>query len=192
MTSGPLSGPGYSENYYKQHGNDLMTPSASEKLYAEGDAGSNPYYNYAEQQSTNSINAAERARGGFNSGAALSEIGNASANLRGQQAHELGQLAGQADTAKEGRYGLTGQMADTAQSQEQNRIMGGISAETGLGNAQAGQVGGFYGTAGSENQQAQMAAIESKLQASHMSAAEVKQYMDMITNTAGTVIKAAA
>lgn len=186
----PLATPGAAENFYSQHGNDLMDPSASEKLFAEGDAGSNPFYDYAEGRATDSINAAERARGGYNSGAALAEIGNSSAYLRGQQAHELGQLAGQSDTQRLGRYGLTGQMADTAESQQQNRIMGGINAEMGLDSSQAGQVGGFYGTAGGENQQAQMASIEAKLQASGMPAAEIKQYMDILGGLGSAAIKA--
>jgi hypothetical protein len=168
-----------------------MTPSASEQLYAEGDAGSNPFYDYAEGQAANSINAAERARGGYNSGAALAEIGNSSAYLRGQQAHELGQLAGQADTAKLGRYGLTGQEANTAQDEQQNRIWGGIDRETNLDTAQANQVNPFYSTAGNENQQASMAAIEQKLQAAGMPAAQIKQFMDLFGNVTSTAIKAA-
>src|SRR5678816_365972 len=40
----PLAGPGYYEEYYKAHGNDLMSPSSSEDLYSRGVEGSNPYY----------------------------------------------------------------------------------------------------------------------------------------------------
>jgi hypothetical protein len=188
---GPLSGPGYYEEFYKAHGNDLMTPSASEDLYSRGVEGSNPYYDYAEQRATDSINAASRARGGFNSGAALAQIGNSSAFLRGEQAHELGQLAGQADQGRIGRYGLTGQMADTAQGRMEGRITGGIDREMALAGDEAKLAGGFYGKAGDLTQQANLEAIRAKLSASGMDAAEVKQYMDMLSSAASTAIKAA-
>lgn len=190
---GPLSGPGDYESFYKQHGQDLMNdPSASEKLYAEGAAGSNPYYDYATEQATNSVNAAERARGGYNSGAAIQEIGNASANLRGQQAHELGMLAGQADQGRQGRYGLTGQMADTSQTHAENRITGGIGADTALGGSQAGTAGGYYAEASKAMQAGDTAAAEAQLKAAGMSAAEIKQFTDLFTNAAGMAVKAAS
>lgn len=190
-TPGVLSEPGYYEEYYKAHGNDLMGPSASEDLYAKGAAGSNPYYDYAEGRATDSINAASRARGGFNSGAALAQIGNSSAYLRGQQAHELGQLAGQADTAKLGRYGLTGQMADTAQSHTENRITGALDREMGLDSAQANQVHGFYADAMAAAQKGDMAAVEARLKAAGMDAAEIKQFTDLFMSGAALATKAA-
>lgn len=190
--TGPLSQPGYSENFYSRHGNDLMNPSNSEQLYAEGDAGSNSYYDYAQQQATNSIDAAERVRGGDNSGAALAEIGNSTANLRGQQALGLTQLAGQADTAKEGRYGLTGQMADTAQSHEEARINGGVSGQAGISGAQAGQVNQFYSQADKDYQSGNMAAVELDLKAAGMSEAEIQQWMQIGGAVGSTVVKAAA
>lgn len=187
---GPLSGPGYYEKFYEEHGGDLMGPSSSEQLFAKGMEGSNPFYDYAEQRATDSVNAAARARGGWNSGAAVQQIGNQSSYLRGQQAKGLTDLAGQSDTSKLGRYGLTGQMADRAQSHKEDRLTGGYDREYGIGKAQADDVQGFYGAAGQLSQTPGMAAIEAKLKAAGMDAAEIKQFFDMVTGTAKVAISA--
>lgn len=187
---GPLSGAGYGEDWYKQYGQDLMkTPSASEDLYARGVEGSNPFYDYAQQQTIKAINDASAARGNFNSSYTMKNIGNAVADLRGQQAHELGQLAGQSDTSRYGRYDRGASYADTAQKLLEDRAQRQIDSRMGLAQGQAGLVGGFYGEAGRESQQAEMARIEAMLKKSGMSLEETKFMMDMIGNIGSTATK---
>lgn len=182
----PLAGPGYGEDWYKKYGQDLMNgPSASENLYAAGAAGSNPFYDYAQQQTVKAINDASAARGNFNSSYTMKNIGNAVADLRGQQAHELGQLAGQADTGKFGRYDRSQGYAGAAQNEMENRAKGGIQSELDLASGRSGLVNGFYGEAGRESQQANMARIEAMLKQSGLSLEQQKAINDAIGKAAG-------
>ncbi len=142
----------------------------------------------AQQQATKAINDASAARGNFNSSYTMKNIGNAVADLRGQQAHELGQLAGQADTGKFGRYDRTSSYADRAQQRLEDRANGSIDAYGKLARDQAGLVDNFYGKAGDQMSQANLASIEASLKAAGMDAAETKAYMDFITNGVDAVI----
>ena len=189
-TDAPLAGPGYNEDWYKTYGQDLMkSPSASEDLYSRGVAGSNPYYDYAEQQATRAINNAAAARGGWNSSYALKQIGDSTANIRGQQAHELDMLANQADQAKFGRYDRGQNYAESAQNSTERRITGGVNAYTGLANNQADKVGSFYMEGGREATQSEMAAIEAQLKAAGLTSQEAKQMMDEAGSIAGLFAK---
>lgn len=189
--SGVLSDPGYNEDWYKKYGESLMgSPSASESLYAEGAAGSNPFYDNAQKQTIKAINDAAAARGDFNSSYTMNNIGMAVADLRGQQAHELGQLAGQADAAKLGRFNASEGYSGDAQNALERRAMGASNAYTNLANDQAGLVGGFYGEAGKEATTAQMAAIEAALKKSGLDMAQFNQLMNSLTSLGGGAIKA--
>jgi hypothetical protein len=184
----PLAGPGYQEDWYKTYGQDLMgAPSASEDLFAKGMAGSNPFYDEAQKQATKAINDASAARGGFNSSHAITAIGNTAAKLRGLQAHELGQLAGQADAGKFGRYDRGNDYAGDAQKAMENRANTGLDAQFKLSSGQASLVQGFFETAGKGYTQAQMAAVEAALKASGLTSAEAKAMMDQATAVAGIV-----
>lgn len=187
---GPLSGPGYGEDWYKQYGQDLMnTPSASEDLYARGVEASNPYYDYAEQQAIKAINDASAARGNFNSSYTLKNIGNTVADIRGQQAKGLTDLAGQADAGKFGRYDRGSSYSGRAQNLMEDRARGGIDAYGDLARSQADMTRGFYGAAGDQYSAANMAAIEAALKASGMDAAEAKAYVDFIGSVGGILAK---
>lgn len=188
---GPLSGPGYEEEFYKKYGQDLMNkPSSSEELFAQGMAASNPFYDYAQQQTIKAINDATAAGGSFNSSFREKNIGNAVADLRGQQAHELAQLAGQADKGRIDRYDTTGDFAHGAQDAMEDRARGAIDDELDLARGRGGLVGDFYGEGGREAQQAKMAEIEAALKKSGLSAEETKQMMQTIFGV-GQVISSA-
>lgn len=175
----PLAGPGYGEELYKEHGKDLInTPSASEDLYSKGVAGSNPYYDFAQEQAIKSINDSSAMRGNFNSSYAQNLIGKTVADIRGQQAHELGMLAGQADEGKRGRYDSSFKYAGDAQDQMEDRANKGLDYEFRLGEGRSGLVNDFYRAAGEGSRQAQMAAIEAMLKKSGLTAAEAKQQAD--------------
>lgn len=159
----PLNKPSAAEQFYGKYGSDLPgTKSYSEQLYEQGIGGLDPYYDYAQQKATKQINDAAAARGGFNSGAAIYEIGNSAANLRGQQARDMLGLAGQADSQKLGRYGAglgeatasdTGLLNRTGaaaslygawQDREEGRLKGALSGQMDLSGANAEQIQKFY------------------------------------------------
>lgn len=162
-THGPqFDSPSNAENLYGQYGAGLMnTPSNSETLYSQGEGQLNPYYDYASQIGTKSINDAAAAHGGFSS-TALNQIGLLNANLRGQQAKDMASLASQADQAKLARYGVgeneataadTGLLNRTGaassiyggwQDREEARLTGGLSAQMNLSDAQSKQADTFY------------------------------------------------
>jgi hypothetical protein len=190
-TEGVLSGPGYQEDWYKKYGQDLMGgQSASEQLYAQGAAGSNPFYDYAQQQTIKAINDQAAARGNFNSSFTMNRIGNSIADLRGQQAHELGQLAGQSDRARSDRYSLSSGFAGDAQDRTERRVRGGVDAYTDLADKRADTVGNFYGQAGKDMTTAEMAAIELQLKKAGLSAAEIENLVKAGGEVAGIVAKA--
>lgn len=177
---GVLSGPGYDEEWYKKHGEDLVnTPSASEDLYSRGVSGSNPFYDYAQQQTIKAINDASAARGNSNSSFTMKNIGNAVADLRGQQAHELGQLAGQADSAKTSRYGASQRFANSAQDSTESRINQVTRNTTDLADKQARLVNPFYSEAGRQMSAADMANIELLLKKAGLSGQQAKEMLDM-------------
>lgn len=192
-TDPPLAGPGYNEEFYKTHGQDLLnTPSASEDLYAKGAEGSNPFYDYAQQQALKAINDASSSRGGFNSSHTMNEIGNTVADLRGQQAHELGMLAGQADSGKFGRYDRTEQYSKDAQDALRSRANDAVDRYRGLANDQADKVGGFYGEAGRESALASMEAIQAMLKKSGIPEAEYTKWMNTLFSGLGSAAKLGA
>jgi hypothetical protein len=183
----PLAGPGYQEDWYKTYGNDLMgTPSASEDLYSRGVAGSNPFYDYAQEQTIKAINDAAAARGNFNSSYTMKTIGNAVADLRGQQAHELGILAGQSDQGRFGRYDRGNDYSGDAQRAMENRANMSVSQALDVASKRAGLVGGFYGEAGRESTMATMAAIEAELKRMGLDAQYVQQAMNVFMQSLGS------
>lgn len=182
----PLAGPGYREDWYKKYGQDLMgDPTASERLFDMGVAGSNPYYDFAQQQAIKAINDSAAARGGFNSSYTQNLIGKTVADIRGQQAHELNMLAGQADTGKFGRYDRGERYAGNAQDAMENRANRGLDYAYKLASGKANLVPGFYGEAGRESFQAQMAAIEAALKKAGLTSAEAQQMLNQFGQGVG-------
>lgn len=182
---GVLSGPGYEEDWYKKYGQDLMGgQSSSERLYDQGAAGSNPFYDNAQQETIKAINDASAARGNSNSSFTMRNIGRAVADLRGQQAHELGQLAGQSDRSRAERYNLSSNFASGAQDATEGRVRGAAHDATDLADRQANQVNKFYDTAGKEMGEAEVQAIQAQLKAAGLSAAEIEN----LTKAGGEVL----
>lgn len=192
-SEGVLSGPGYNEDFYKKYGDDLMgKPSASEDLYSQGVAGSNPFYDYAQDQTIKAINDQSSVRGNFNSSYTMKNIGTQVASLRGQQAHELGMLAGQADQGRFGRYDRAEGYSKDAQRSTEDRVKAAGNAYTDLANDQADKVHGFYDAAGKEMSQADMAAIEVQMKRAGMTAEEIAAVFKGVGEGAGDIVKAVA
>jgi hypothetical protein len=191
-TTGPLSGPGYNENWYAQHGGDLSGPTNTQSLYDEGVNATNPYYANAMQVTNAGIDSAEAARGEGNSGAALQEIGTADANLSGQQALGQANLATSADTANANQYNASSNASNTAENSTNSRIGGGITAQTNLSTAQSNLVDNFYNMAQTGSLTADMASIEAQLQASGVDAATAQALTNDILTAGGIGAKAAS
>lgn len=190
-TPGVLSGPGYGEAWEAANGNNLSGPSNSQTLYDQGVNATNPYYANAMAVTTAGINSAEAARGEGNSGAALSEIGTADANLSGQQALGQSTLAGQADTANTSQFTAGSNAANNAENQTNNRVSGAASAYTNLSNDQAQMVDNFYQMAETGQMTGDMASIEAQLAASGVDAATAQAITNDLLSVAGTGVKAA-
>lgn len=181
--SGDFDTKGATETIYGEHGQDPFSgPSDTQKLFDQGMAGNDPYFSYAQQKGEDSINAAARARGGWNSGAALEQIGNNSANLRGQQALAIYGLAPQADsaerqrmaqgfdfahqndTAHADRIGAGMSINDDWQTQEEKRLQGGFTDADTLAAQKAGVDVDSYKQALALVNSDGLAGIEAKLQ----------------------------
>lgn len=192
-TTGVLSGPGYGETEFQQHGNDLLGgKSNSQSIYDQGVSATNPYYQNAVEQTNKAIDLAESARGEGNSGAALAEVGTADANLYGQQALAQQQLAGQADSANTGQYTATMNAAEGAQNATTNRVNSAASAYTNLSNDQANMVDKFYQMAESGQMTGDMASIEAQLAASGVDAATANAIANDLIQVGGIAAKAAS
>lgn len=189
-TPGMLSGPGYGEQWWQQHGNDLSGKTNSQKLFDEGDAGSNPFYQNAIKTTNDAINLQSAARGEGNSGAALGEIGTADANLLGQQALGLTQLSGQADSANTSQFNAGSGASATAEGLTNARGAGAAAAYTNLSQDQANMVDNFYSMASKGELTADMAGIEAQLAASGVDAATATAIANDLTSLASAGIKA--
>jgi hypothetical protein len=185
----PLQGPGYGETEFAAHGNDLMGGTNSQALFNEGDAGSNPFYDDAINKTNEAINNQEWARGEWNGGGALAAIGSADANLRGQQALGLTNLANQADSANEGAYTSTMNAANGAETETNNRVSGGVTANMNLSNDQANLVDNFYQMAENGQLTTGMASIEAQLAASGVDAATAQALTNDILQAGGIAAK---
>lgn len=139
-------------------GGQLAGKGYLEDLYEKSAGGSNPFYARARETGTKSINDAFAARGLYNSGAALSAIGNLNADLGAQEARDMERMAGSAQAAREGR------------------LRSGFEGAMGLGAGKAGLVHPFYGSAGAAQQQAKMAELAARMKAAGI---DLEQYRDI-------------
>ena len=189
--TGVLSGPGYGESEFQQHGNDLLgQPSNSQSLYDEGVSATNPYFQNAITQTNKAIDMAEASRGEGNSGAALGEIGTADATLLGQQALAQEQLAGQADTANTNQYTATMNAANGAENETNSRVNGAAAAYTNLSTQQANLVDNFYSMAEQGQLTGDMASIEAQLAAAGVDAATAQAISNDLLQAAAIGVKA--
>jgi hypothetical protein len=189
-SEGVLSGPGYNEDWYKAHSTDMNGPSSSTKLFNEGMAGSNPFYDNAIQQADQQINNESANRGGWNSSSTMNTIGLTNANLRGQQAHELGMLAGQADSADTSRFTAGSGASNTAQDSTENRVNSATNGYLNLSKDQASMVQDFYDMAAKGLELTDMAAIEAQMKASGMSAQEIASVTNDLLKVASIGVSA--
>jgi len=187
---GVLSGAGYNEDWYKTYGQDLMKdPSASEQLFQAGMSASNPFYDYAEKMSAKGINDDAAARGNFNSSFTLNRLANSRDSIRGAQAKELGDRAGQSDAARAGRYDASGRFARDAQDSTENRVRQATGGYMDLARGQSGLVDNFYGKAGDISNKANMAALEAALKEAGLSASEIQNLINNVLQAGGVASK---
>lgn len=144
--------------------------SAFDQFQGSAPANTDPFYSRAVQQTTNHLNNQAAARGQFNSTGALQTIGDATANLRGQQAQadaqyglNRGQVAGSlgsaADTSSRGinqnqlgwMQGL-GSLGLGLQNSDLSRLMTGMNAAGGVDQTNLAQIMAGQGAAGQAQQ----------------------------------------
>lgn len=156
---GPLNGPGLGETYGQSHLGGYDTPTALENFANQQLAGDNPYYQRLMQQQNDTINQQMAARGNYNSGGALTALGNADAALNAQQFKDMGDLLGQSSALGLNRLGAGINAAEGIQNQQDNRLQQQFNNEMGISQLASGLYGGFYGQGGAQSGDAAMAGI---------------------------------
>lgn len=157
--AGPLSGPGIGETYGASHLNQYDQPTALELFAQQQMNGNNPYYQRLQQQQADAINQQMAARGNYNSGGALTALGNASAALNAAQFKDMGDLLGQSSSIGLGRLNAGMNAAGNVQGLEQNRLQQQFGNLSDMAHLGAGLYGGFYGQGGNMSGDAAMAGI---------------------------------
>ncbi len=161
-------GQGFGEQYGRSHIGQYDTPTDLETFAKQQLNGNNPYYARLQQEGMDRINQQMAARGHYNSGGALTALGNYGGALGAAQFKDMGDLLGSAGSAQMGRYAQGQSTANSIQAQQQQRMgqqWGQLSDIAHLG---AGNVGGFFGQGGQMSGDAAMAGINAGVNASQL------------------------
>lgn len=163
-------GPGFGEQYGKEHIGQYDQPTMLEQFAQQQMDGNNPYYDRMRQQGEDRINQQMAARGHYNSGGALSALGNFDAGLYADQFAGMGQLAGQASNLQLNRQGQGFQQASGIQGLQQQRTGQQFGEASDVAHLGAGLYGGFYGQGGKFSGDAAMAGINAGANAANLGA----------------------
>jgi hypothetical protein len=161
-------GPGFGEQYGQSHVGQYDTPTMLEQFAQSQMNGNNPYYDRLRQQGMDQINQQMAARGHYNSGGAMSALGNFAGQLGASQFADMGNLLGNASNTGLNRMGQGNQMAVGVQQQQQNRMQNQFGNLSDLAHLGAGLEGGFYGQGGQQSGDAAMAGINAGANASQL------------------------
>jgi hypothetical protein len=145
FSPGPLSGPGFGEQYGQSHVGQYDTPTALETFAQQQLNGNNPYYDRLRQQGTDQLNQQMIARGHGNSGGAFAALGNMYGAMNAAQFNDMGNLLGSAGTMGLTRMGQGQNVANSIQNMQQGRLDTQFNQLSDLAHLGAGTVGGFYG-----------------------------------------------
>lgn len=163
-------GPGFGETYGQQHIGQYDQPTALETFANQQLNGNNPYYDRLRQQQSDAINQQMAARGHYNSGGALSALGNADAALYAQQFQDMGNLLGQASNLGLNRLNAGMGQAGNIQGLTQQRLGQQFGEASDLAHLGAGLYGQFYGQGGQQSGDAAMAGINAGANAAGLAA----------------------
>lgn len=156
---------------------ELGGPGSAEQFYQDMQKGSSEYFNRARDKDVARLNQQAIAKGNFGGGGHEAGVGNYLAESRGKEEMWMGNLAAQAQAAKEGRYhGLFG-------------------AGLNLGQAEAGVYGMFTPKAADMWSEGQYYALDAELQKAGIPAAMRQQVINVIMGAlkvGGTVAGAKA
>jgi hypothetical protein len=178
-------GPQFGEQYGMSHVGQYDQPTMLETFAQQQMNGNNPYYDRLRQQGMDAINQQMAARGHFNSGGALSSLGNFAGALGAAQFQDMGNLLGSASSMGLNRMGQGNTMAAGVQQLQQNRIQGQWGNLSDLAHLGAGNVGGFYGQGGQMSGDAAMSGINAGANAAGLTG----QGQRATTNTAFDLLK---
>ncbi len=161
-------GPGFGEQYGMAHVGQYDAPTSLEQFAQSQLTGTNPYYARIQQQGLDAINQQMAARGHYNSGGALSALGNFTGQLGAQQFQDMGNLLGSAGQMGLQREQQGNAMATGVQTQQQQRLQNQWSNLSDLAHLGAGNVGGFYGQGGQLSGDAAMSGINAGANAAQL------------------------
>jgi hypothetical protein len=152
-------GPGFGETYGKEHIGQYDQPTQLEQFAQQQMNGNNPYYARLKQQGMDAINQQMAARGHYNSGGALSALGNYGGAIDASQFKDMADLVGNASGLGLSRQNAGMNAASGIQGLQQGRIGQQFSQASDLAHLGAGTVGGFFGQGGQQSGDAAMAGI---------------------------------
>lgn len=108
-----ISGPGAAESFWQQMKPQAQLPELP---------GLDPYYQRARERTAADVNKQIGARGMFGSSVGLDQLGNALGGLSAEQANREAQYALDRQRGQQSQTGLMGQLAGQAQAAQQGRI----------------------------------------------------------------------
>lgn len=152
-------GPGFGESYGSSHIGQYDTPSALETFAQQQMDGNNPYYARLRQQGMDAINQQMAARGHYNSGGALSALGNYSAAVDADQFANMGKLLGDASNLSLNRHQLGFDQAKTIEQLQLDRMQKEFDKASALAALGVSAYENFYRTAGDQSGDAAFGAV---------------------------------
>lgn len=141
-------GPGFGETYGKEHIGFYDKPTMLETFAQQQMDGNNPYFDRLRSEQAARINQQAASRGHFNSGGAMSALGNADAALTAAQFADMGNLLGSASNMAMNRTGQGFNQASSIQNLQRDRLGQQFNQLSDIAHLGAGLVGGFTTTGG--------------------------------------------
>lgn len=167
--------PTQQQDYFNFMGDQAHKNTNQEDLYNARKGGTDPAAAYEDQRATEQINTQLAARGRFNSGSGVRQVSDYLANANAQRSHDLGLLAGGADSSRNALNTTYGGAAKGASGEQSDYFNGVMDSSQKLAQAKADTFG-HYSDRGSDQYSAgQWAKIEAQLQKSGVDAATIAQ-----------------
>lgn len=177
-------GPGFGETYGKDHIGFYDKPTMLETFAQQQMEGNNPYFDRLRSEQSARINQQAAARGNFNSGGAMSALGNADAALTAAQFADMGNLLGGASNMAMNRTGQGFDQASGIQNMQQQRLGQQFNQASDLARLGAGLFNNFFNQGGSQSGDAAMAGINAGANASQLNAQGTQAVQNFIWDAA--------
>lgn len=186
---GILTKPGEYENWYDQNKGALNTPSYSEQLYESGNQGLNTWYDRERDKRQKRLEDQMSAMGVFGSGATARGMFELEAELGAQQARDMGDLAGRADTYRGQRLDRAGGAAKEKQDTFQDRETMPLQGYNSLARDLSGLATRYSTATADEQAQIKAEMIQSLIASGQVSAAEAEGMAEAIIQGQGNSMR---